>query len=75
MWYGRWHEQGRPSEGLFRDDRLLVRAGQTTVDGQLLVGLSSGPDDLARTPKGDVLLFKGTLAGGLEGAFALELGP
>ena len=75
VWYGHWDDHGNPSEGLFRDDRILVRAGQTLVQGQLLVGLSSGPDDLALTPQGDLLLFKGTVAGGLEGAFSLEVGP
>ncbi len=71
---GRWDEHGRSSEALFRDDQVLVRAGQTTVGGRLLVGLSSGPDDLAITPQGELLLFKATVAGGLEGAFILELG-
>jgi hypothetical protein len=74
IWYGHWNEHGHPSEALFRDDQVLVRARQTIVDGQLLVGLSSGPDDLAITPQGGHLLFKGTLVGGLEGAFTLELG-
>jgi hypothetical protein len=74
IWYGHWDEHGHPSEALFRDDQVLVRAGQTLVGGQLLVGLSSGPDELSITPQGDLLLFKGTLAGGLEGAFTLELG-
>jgi hypothetical protein len=73
IWYGHWNEPGHSSEGLFRDDRILVRVGQTSVQGQLLVGLSSGPDDLAATPQGKELLFTGTLAGGLEGAFRLEL--
>lgn len=75
VWYGRWDEHGHPSAALFRDDRLLVRTGQTTIDGRLLVGLSSGPDDLALTPQGELLIFKGTLEGGVEGAFVLELGP
>ena len=74
VWYGHWAEPDGSSEALFRDDEVLVRAGQTLVDGQLIVGLSSGPDDLALTPQGDRLLFKGRLAGGLEGAFSLELG-
>ena len=74
VWYGHWDEHGHSSEGLFRDDRLLVRTGQV-IGGQVLASLGSGPDDIALTPKGDMLLFKGTLAGGLEGAFVLEVGP
>lgn len=73
VWYGQWTEQGHRTEGLFRDDELLVRPGQATVGGQLLEGLGSGPDDLALLPTGGQLLFKGTLAGGLEGAFLLDL--
>jgi len=73
VWYGHWNEHGHPSEALFRDDQVLVRAGRTLVGGQVLAGLSSGPDDLSLAPQGELLLFKGTLAGGLEGAFTLEL--
>ncbi len=75
VWYGHWEEHGRSSEALFRDDQVLVRAGQTTVGGRLLVGLSSGPDDLALAPQGDLLLFKGTLDGGIKGVFTLDLVP
>ena len=73
VWYGQWVEHGHRAEALFRDDEILVRTGQTTIGGQLLVGLSSGPDDLALLPLGDRLIFKGTLDGGLEGAFVLDL--
>jgi hypothetical protein len=41
----------------------------------VLVGLSSGPHDLALAPQGGLLLFKGTLDGGLKGVFTLDLGP
>ena len=75
VWYGHWDEQGHQVEALFRDDEVLVRTGQTTINGQLLVGLSSGPDDLSVSPPGDLLLFKGTLEGDVEGAFSLDLGP
>jgi hypothetical protein len=73
VWYGHWQEPGRRAEGLFRDAELLVRTGVTTVGGRLLAELGSRPDDMALTPDGDRLLFKGTLEGGVEGAFVLGL--
>ncbi|MEM7310591.1 MAG: hypothetical protein AAF682_28200 [Planctomycetota bacterium] len=76
VWYGRLSEPSGNSEALFRDGQLLVRTGVTRVGGRLLVGLDGGVDALSLSSLGNQLVFRGTLEGGVEGAFTLDLsGP
>lgn len=73
IWYARLSGQGRRSEALFLDDQVLVQTGVTEIGGRLLVGIGGGVDAMSLSPQGDLLVFKGTLAGGIEGAFTMDL--
>lgn len=73
LWFGRLAGPGGRSEALFLDDQVLLRTGATEVDGRTLMGLGSGVDAMSLSPQGNTLVFRGTLAGGVEGAFLLDL--
>jgi hypothetical protein len=73
LWYGRLSGPGRSAAALFLDDQVLVRTGVTKIGGRTLVGLNVGADSMSITPQDDQLVFTGTLAGGVEGAFSMDL--
>ncbi len=73
VWYAHLSGPGGPSEALFLDNQLLVRTGVTMIGGRLLEALSPESGSLALAPLDDLLVFRGTLAGAVEGAFSLDL--
>lgn len=74
LWYGRWNDPAGPAEGLFLDGALVVRAGATEIGGVMLVDLEDGPHSFAQSTDGDYVVFTGTLANGVHGAFAINHG-
>lgn len=73
VWRAALLEAGASSQALFVDDELLVRTGVTQIAGRRLVSLDGGAEAMSLTPDGERLVFRGTLVGGVEGAFALDL--
>ncbi len=75
VWYARLDGPGGPSEALFLDDQVLVRTGVTTIAGRRLVDLPGEADAISLSPLDDAIVFRGTLAGGVEGVFRIGLAP
>ena len=74
LWFGGWNDTAPLAyrEALFLDSTIIVREGQTTIGGVLLTDIDQQNDSFTITPDGQFVIFKGTLAGGLEGAFLLS---
>lgn len=75
LWFGGWNDTSPLAwrEALFLDQTLIVREGQTLVNGVLLEDIEQQNDSYTITPDGRSVIFIGTLAGGIEGAFLLAL--
>jgi hypothetical protein len=74
VWWGQWNDPDTSRDsGWFRNGELIVQEGVTTVGGVVLQALSSVTDGAALSPSG-VLLFEGTLTGGIDGAFLVDTG-
>jgi hypothetical protein len=73
VWYARLSGPDGPSEALFLDDEVLVRTGETLIGGRTLIGIDGDVDAMSLGPQGDLLVFRGTIAGGVEGAFAVDV--
>ena len=75
LWFGGWNDSapGAYREALFLDQKMLVREGQTQVNGVLLQDIEQENDSYTITADGQSVIFIGTLAGGVEGAFLLSL--
>jgi hypothetical protein len=73
VWYAHLSGPGGPSEALFVNNQLLAQTGVTQIGGRLLQRISALPDALSISPQEDLLVFTGTLEGGLEAAFLMDL--
>jgi hypothetical protein len=80
VWYAQWTGDTATNQGLFLNDRLLVRKGVTQIDGQTLTtvagttatgGITQG---FAVSRNGRYIIFRGVLAGTTVGAFMIEIG-
>lgn len=77
LWFGRWDDPNvSDASALFLDDRILVQAGVTQVQGRTLLSIGDGPGDYALSPGGGFAVFRGVLGGPgqpQEGAFLVRL--
>lgn len=73
VWYARLSGPGGSSEALFLDDQVLVRTGVTQIGGRSLLGIDGEVDAMSLGSQGDLLVFTGTIAGGIEGAFLMDV--
>lgn len=74
-WYGDWNDPDLDRDsGLFVGEELVVQEGVTMVGGVILDTIANGQDAFALSDNGRWLIFEGTLLGGIDGAFLVELG-
>ncbi len=74
LWYAHWNDTSGPAEALFWEQQIVVRAGVTTVGGVRIDDLASDGDAFAMSKSGQFVVFRGSLAGGGEEVFLLDLG-
>jgi len=75
VWYGDWNDLNLDVDtGLFVDETLVVQEGVTTIGGVILDVIANGQDSFSLSDNGRWLLFEGTLLGGIDGAFLVDLG-
>jgi hypothetical protein len=73
LWYGDWDDPNTEADtGLFLNEDLIVEEG-TAAGGAVLDEIASGVDAFMLSDNGDWLIFEGTLAGGINGAFIVDL--
>ena len=77
LWYGDWNDPDTDIDtGLWINQTLIVQEGVTTVNGIAIDSISGVQDGYHLDPSGLFVIFEGTLANGLDGAFWLPLtGP
>jgi hypothetical protein len=74
LWYGEWNDPDTSKNaGWFLDYALIVQEGVTQVGGIVLESLSSAQDASSLSSSGSHAIFEGTLAGGISGAFLVDL--
>lgn len=74
FWVGDWNDPDTTKDvGIFMNDSLLVREGVTLVDGVLLQSISTVESNFRISDNGQWLVFEGTLANGLDGAFLVQV--
>jgi len=74
VWFGDWNDGDTTrDQGIFMNDQLIVQEGVTTVGGLRITAISAVQDNLAMSDDGRWIIFEGTLEGGLEGAFLVEV--
>ncbi|TAH34331.1 MAG: hypothetical protein EYC70_15400 [Planctomycetota bacterium] len=70
LWFGDWDDPDTTRDtGLFLNRTLLVQEGETLINGMLLESLSSTQDAFSLSDNGKWILFEGSLAGAVNGAF------
>jgi hypothetical protein len=75
LWYGDWDDPDTTVDtGLFLEDRLLVQEGLTLIDGVAVDELRGVEDGYHGSGGGRFVIFEALLAGGIEGAFLIDLG-
>ena len=72
LYYAEW-DPAEPRSGLFLNGRLLVEAGVTTIDGNLIDDVADNQDAFAISDNGQYIIFEATLEDGRNGAFLIEL--
>ena len=73
-WMGQWNVPDLPEgHGLFVDYSLVVQEGVTEIGGLVVEDLPGLDRTLALSDSGQYLLFEAVLAGGVEGAFLIDL--
>lgn len=76
LWYGDWDDPDTTRDtGVFLDDKLLVQEGVDQVAGLAVDTIASGQDGKAMSPNGRYILLEFQLAGSLDAAVLLDLGP
>ena len=77
LWFGDWNDPDTNVDtGLFRNAELIVQEGVTMIGGLIVDTVSSGSDAFQMSSNGQYAIFEATLAGGINGAFIIELqGP
>ena len=74
IWFGEWDDPDTSrNTGIFVDDRLIVQSGVTEIDGELIEEVEDIQDSFAISPDGSKIIFEADLAGGINGAFIVEL--
>jgi hypothetical protein len=62
LWFGDWDDPTTTVDtGLFLNDTLLVREGDTLPGGGVLTGLASGDESFAMSEDGHYIVFEGTV--------------
>ena len=75
FYYAAWNDPDTTrNEGILRDNELIVQEGVTMIDGFVLEGISSGQDNFVVSDNGRYIVFEGTINGGLNAAFLVDLG-
>lgn len=75
LWFGDWDDPDTTRDtGLFLNDTLLVQEGVTTIGGVLVQSIAAVQDAFEISPDGRWVIFEADLAGGLNGAFLIDLG-
>ena len=73
-WFGDWNDPDTSKDtGIFRNCQLLVQEGVTIIGGQVLESIATVQENLQVDEEGRWLIFEGTLAGGVSGAFLIEM--
>lgn len=76
LYYGDWDDPDTTIDtGLFINDMLVVQEGVTTFDGVVIDTIASGQDSFSMSENGRWILFEGTLANGVSGAFGVYIVP
>jgi hypothetical protein len=74
LWFGDWNDPDTTVDtGLFLNDRLIVQEGVTSIGGLVVDTISSGSDAFDMSDDGSFVIFEATLAGGINGAFRIEI--
>lgn len=73
LWSAEWN--GGSSKGLFLNDRLLAEVGVTTIGGLVLEEIFAVSEGYAMSDDGQKIVFRGRLAGSIDGAFLIDVGP
>ncbi|MBL0921712.1 MAG: hypothetical protein IBJ10_06245 [Phycisphaerales bacterium] len=74
LYYGDWDDPNTLMDtGLFLNDQLIVQEGVTLIDGLVVTGISAVQDNFAISDNGRWIIFEGTLAGGISGAFIIQI--
>ena len=74
LYYGDWDDANADIDtGLFLNDMLVVQEGVTTIDGIIVDTIASGQDAFSMSDNGRWLIFEGTLVGGIDGAFVVQI--
>ncbi len=75
LWFGDWDDPNTAQDtGLFLNDTLLVQEGVTQINGQTVISIAGVQDGAFLSDNGQYVIFEGELAGGLQGAFLIDLG-
>lgn len=75
VWYGDWDDSDTDRDtGLFWNEDLIVQEGVTLIDDLLLDEIANVSDAFMLSDDGSWLIFEGTLTGGMNGAFLVNIG-
>jgi hypothetical protein len=73
LWYGDWDDPDTDSDsGLFLNEELIVQEG-TLAGGTTLDTINNGTDAFMLSDNGEWLIFEGSLVGGINAAFVVDL--
>ena len=74
VWFGEWDDPDIGiNTGIFVGDRLVVQSGVTEINGEIVEEVEDIQDSFAISPDGSKIIFEADLAGGVNGAFVVEL--
>ena len=74
LWFGDWDDPNTDVDtGLFLNDELIVQEGVTTVGGLVVDTVGGGQDAFMLSGSGEWIVFEATLAGGIDGAFLIQV--
>ena len=74
LWYGEWDDPNQDTNsGLFLNESLLVEEGVSVINDLVVDTINSGTDAFCLSDDGAWIIFEATLAGGINGAFVIEL--
>jgi hypothetical protein len=74
VWYGDWNDPNTNIDtGIFWNEHLMVQEGVTIIDGSILDEIANVSDAFMLSDDGKWLIFEGTLLGGINGAFMVNI--
>jgi hypothetical protein len=74
LWFGDWNDPDTTRDtGLFLNGELLVQEGVTMINGMLLTSINQIQDNLAISPNGQYIIFKGILDGSIDAAIIIQV--